>query len=229
MLDKFAFLLYEYPKSSVAVFSVIFFLFVYFYIHPKYSKDSIGKLQLNDLYCSAIMTLIVSFVYYGSGVNFTVFNYDVNYLTFSIPCFILTEAPFAVLYMLHQKISFKAYSSKPEGVRLLLEKGSRYRMAIRIIAISLGVIAGILSSSQISSSLNKNRTAKELIKACDEINQACPMMVSENMRIDSAKANAEELIFFYTAIGIDDQYFTSHKSEMITSLLPLDTSRLYFE
>lgn len=85
-------------EFNVIGLNLVMMLLSYFWIYPKYCGADIKKIINNDLIATALVLIVVGTVYWGSGVEFSLLLFSVNWFWFTLTTYLLLEVPFMLWY-----------------------------------------------------------------------------------------------------------------------------------
>jgi hypothetical protein len=91
-------------ELSILALNLIIILLAYLSIYPKLAGNSVNKIAFYDALTSGFALLVVGFNYWGSGYEFDLLIFDVNWFWFTIVTYFLIEIPIMVWYFKNQKV-----------------------------------------------------------------------------------------------------------------------------
>lgn len=86
------------PELQVAIITLIVILTAYVFVYPRTAKADVVKVALYDIGASSIALLITGFIYWNSGVAFSLYVINVNWFFFTLICYGLLELPLIFWY-----------------------------------------------------------------------------------------------------------------------------------
>jgi len=86
------------PELLIIVMNVIVILFSYFVVYPKFCGSDGMKISTNDLAASGIVLLVAGSIFWGTGVQFNMFLFSVNWFWFTLLTYLIIEIPLMLWY-----------------------------------------------------------------------------------------------------------------------------------
>ena len=93
------------PEAKVISLTLIVILTAYFFVYPRTAKSDAIKVALYDIGASTTTLLISGFIFWNSGVEFSLYFIDVNWFLFTIVCYAILEMPFMAWYFKKHNVS----------------------------------------------------------------------------------------------------------------------------
>lgn len=92
------------PELSILTLNIIVILVAYLSIYPKLAGNSFNKISFFDFFTSGFALFVVGFNYWGTGHEFSLFVFTVNWFWFTLVTYCLIEVPIMVWYFKKQKV-----------------------------------------------------------------------------------------------------------------------------
>ncbi|WP_163931114.1 hypothetical protein [Paraferrimonas sp. SM1919] len=86
-------------ESLVLLVNVIILCIAYFYVYPKFVKDNLKALTMNDIVSNIVALVVIGSLYGGTEQTFSLLLFEVDWFWFTLITFFLMEAPFALAYL----------------------------------------------------------------------------------------------------------------------------------
>jgi len=86
------------PELSILTLNVVVIAIAYSLIYPKFCGADLGKIAKNDLVATGLVLLIAGSVYWGTGEEFSLIFFSVNWFWFAFITYALIEIPIMVWY-----------------------------------------------------------------------------------------------------------------------------------
>ena len=93
------------PEAFVIALTLTIILIAYFFVYPKTAKSDAIKVALYDIGASTTTLLISGFIFWNSGVEFSLYFIDVNWFLFTLVCYATLELPFMAWYFKKHKVA----------------------------------------------------------------------------------------------------------------------------
>jgi len=87
------------PEATIIVINAMLTLVAYFVVYPKLVGDDVNKLLGYDMVVTALALGIAGYLFWNSGIRFSIFVADVNWFWFALITYALLETPLLLGYM----------------------------------------------------------------------------------------------------------------------------------
>ncbi len=85
-------------ELAVVALNVVIIAVAYFSVYPKLAGYDINKVAWYDLVSSTLAIIIVGYKYWGTGQEFELLFWQVNWFWFTFISYLLVEIPVAIWY-----------------------------------------------------------------------------------------------------------------------------------
>ncbi len=92
------------PELYILIINIIIVFIQYFVVFPRFAKNDINKLTINDIIASLISLIVAGYFFYGTGYEFNIIFTTVNWFSFSLITYLLLEIPIAIWYVKKNKV-----------------------------------------------------------------------------------------------------------------------------
>jgi hypothetical protein len=82
----------------IILINILLLSFTYLWFFQKVAGNDIKKLSIYDLLTSLISLMISGFLFWESGIEFTLFVVDMNWFWFTFVTYFIVEIPIALWY-----------------------------------------------------------------------------------------------------------------------------------
>lgn len=98
------------PELIVLAINIIVILIAYFLVYPKYCGSDINKIAINDMLASGIPLLSAGTIFWGTGHEFSLLFFSVNWFWFTLLTYAIIEMPLMFWYAKKHNVwsSFKS-------------------------------------------------------------------------------------------------------------------------
>lgn len=93
------------PEQILLLLNVILVVIVYFVVLPARCGDNVNKILANDAVATTISLVIAGYLFWGSGTEFSLVLFELNWFWFALITYMLIEIPFALWYFKKHHIS----------------------------------------------------------------------------------------------------------------------------
>jgi hypothetical protein len=93
------------PEAFIVALVLTIILIAYFFVYPRTAKSDAIKVALYDIGASTTTLLISGFIFWNSGVEFSLYFINVNWFFFTLTCYALVEMPFMAWYFKKHKVA----------------------------------------------------------------------------------------------------------------------------
>ncbi|MGM0481415.1 MAG: hypothetical protein ACQEQZ_05765 [Pseudomonadota bacterium] len=91
----------------VVLLNLVIILVSYLHLYPKVAVQSLNKLAIFDLFATALALFIVGFKYWGTGYQFLLMSFSLNWFWYTLIVYLLLEIPVVLWYCKNHDIKFK--------------------------------------------------------------------------------------------------------------------------
>ncbi|MBQ4838471.1 MULTISPECIES: hypothetical protein [Pseudoalteromonas] len=91
-------------ELHVILLNIVILAITYFIISPKYAGNDFKKVSTQDFIASMLSLAIVGSEYFATGVEFTLFFFEVNWAWFTLVSFTIIELPLFYWYAKHHNV-----------------------------------------------------------------------------------------------------------------------------
>ncbi|WP_108946227.1 hypothetical protein [Shewanella halifaxensis] len=86
--------------TELSIIGLVFVVVIvgYLSIYPKIAGNNFNKLSLCDLVSSSFVMILVGLKYWGSGYEFSLLIFSVNWFWFTFVVYAIIEVPIAIWY-----------------------------------------------------------------------------------------------------------------------------------
>lgn len=92
------------PEFLLIIVNLIILIVTYFWVNPRFSKDNLHKLFINDLLAIVVSLVVSAKIFWGQGITFNLIFIDVNWFFYSIIVYSILEIPFLLKYLKKYKV-----------------------------------------------------------------------------------------------------------------------------
>ena len=85
-------------ELSIILLNVVIILIAYAWVYPKLAGKNINKVAAIDGVASGLALVIVANKYWGQGVIFNFFQFELNWFWFTLVTYTIIEIPIALWY-----------------------------------------------------------------------------------------------------------------------------------
>lgn len=93
------------PELIVLILNSIILLLAYYVIYPRFVRNNLNKLLINDVMVSLVAIVIAGSIYYGSDMTFSLIITTTNWFWFSLLSYTIIEIPLMLRYLKKHNIS----------------------------------------------------------------------------------------------------------------------------
>ena len=95
--------------AELSIISPILIVVVgcYLSVFPKIAENNIEKMSLCDLVCWSFVLVMVGLKYWGTGYEFSLLLFSVNWVWFTVIVYMAIELPFFIWYCKKYNVSFE--------------------------------------------------------------------------------------------------------------------------
>jgi hypothetical protein len=88
-----------YFELPIILLNIIIILLAYLWFYPKTVGSDLNKIALYDFFVSGLAVLVVGMKYWGTGQDFYLFGWEMNWFWFTLLSFTLIEIPVLLWYL----------------------------------------------------------------------------------------------------------------------------------
>ncbi|MBU2892856.1 hypothetical protein KO495_05905 [Colwellia sp. D2M02] len=92
------------PELSILLLNLVIVLVAYLSVYPKLAGNSFNKISFYDMFTSGFALLVVGLNYWGSGHEFSLLTFNVNWFWFTLVTYGAIEIPIAIWYFKKQDV-----------------------------------------------------------------------------------------------------------------------------
>lgn len=85
-------------ELTILTINAIIILIAYFIIYPKYCGSNGNKIAVHDLIALCVVLFVSGSLFWGSGLEFSLFGFSPNWFWFCAITYALMETPFMLWY-----------------------------------------------------------------------------------------------------------------------------------
>lgn len=86
------------PEFVILAINAIIIVIAYFFVYPRFCGANTHRIAVNDLIASGVAVAVAGSKFWGSGTEFSLLFWSVNWFWFSLLTYLVIEIPLMLWY-----------------------------------------------------------------------------------------------------------------------------------